>query len=96
MTAPVGVLDEMLPVTVDTSIPMKITVLPPAFQARESLNLGGLQTQTIYTLSCRYRTDIKPSFVLTEECCTERTFQILSIVPSDRMDDVDMTCVTSG
>ncbi len=95
ITAPAGVLNETLPVVVESSIPMRITVLPPAFQARESLNLGGLQTQTIYTVSCRYRTDIKPAFVLVEQCCTQRTFQILSIVPSDRQDAVDMTCVTS-
>lgn len=96
ITAPAGVLDETLPVNVDTSVPMSITVVPLQFQSRENLNLGGLQTQTIYTLACRYRTDLKPTFVLVEQCCTQRTFQILSIVPGDRKDAVDMTCVTSG
>jgi len=95
MTAPVGVFpaSDTLPIDIETSIPMKITVLPPAL---ESLNLGGFQTQTFYRLGCRYRTDIKPSFVLKEECCTQRAFQILSVVPSERQDDVEMTCVTSG
>ncbi len=97
ITAPAGVLDETLPVNVDTSVPMNITADPLQFQSRENLNIGGLQTKTIYTLECRYRTDMKPTFVLVEQCCTQRTFQIVSdIVPSDRKDAVKMTCVTSG
>jgi head-tail adaptor len=94
--APIGVLHETESVDVDSLVPMKIDVLPLAFQARENLALGGPQTQTVYTVTCRYRTDIKPAYVLKEECCTERTFQILAVIPSDRRDALDMTCVTSG
>ena len=96
ITAPAGVLDENVPVDVEASVPMKITVVPLPFQSRETLNLGGLQTQTLYAVTCRYRTDLKPSFVLVEQCCTQRTFQIMAIIPSDRQDAVDMTCVTRG
>jgi hypothetical protein len=79
-----------------TGVPTAITVVPVQFQSPERLDLGGLQTSTRYVVSLRYRTDVKASYVLVEECCTARRFQILSIVPSDRRDAIDMTCVTSG
>lgn len=91
-----GVLDESVAVNVATSVPMSVAALPPAFQPRESLAGGGLQTQTVYTLGCRYREDIRASFVLREECCTRRVFQILSVIPGDRRDGLEMTCVTNG
>lgn len=94
ITAPPGVLHESDTVAVADNVPMAITVLPLQFQERERLGQGGLQTQTIYTLTCRYREDLRPSFVLAEQCCTTRTFQILAIVPSDRKDALDMTCTT--
>lgn len=94
--APIGVLSDTDPVNVDTSLPMAIAVLAPQFQPRESLALGGLQTQTIYTVTCRYRDDIRASYVLKEECCTKRVFQILAVVPSDKRESLDMTCVTNG
>lgn len=94
--APIGVLNETVAVDVATGEPMKIDVLPLQFQAREKLDLGGLQTQTLYTLTCRYREDVRAAYALVEECCTQRTFQILAIIPSDRRDALDMTCVTSG
>lgn len=93
--APAGVLDDDA-VNVDAGVPAKIEVLPPAFQARESLALGGPRTQTLYNVTVRYREDLKASFVLNEECHTQRAFQILSVVPSDRGDFVEMTCVTNG
>lgn len=73
-----------------------ISVLPPQFQARESLQAGGLQTATQHMVSVRYRDDLLPSDVIVEECCTQRRFQILSIVPSDRRDAIDMMCVMAG
>lgn len=94
--APAGVLHETDPVDVATGVPMKIEVLGLPFQQREQLNLGGLQTQTIYTAVCRYRTDVKASYVLVESCCTQRTFQIVAVIPSDRRDATEMTCVTGG
>lgn len=94
--APLGVLDEAVAVNVDTDVPVMIDVLPPAFQANENLALGGLQTQTKYNVTCRYREDVRASYVLLEQCHTQRTFQILSVIPSDKHDNVQMTCVTHG
>ena len=96
ISAPGGVLHETDAVEIEDDVPMAITVLPLQFQERERLGQGGLQTQTIYTVSCRYREDMEPSFVLTEQCCTQRVFQILAITPSDRRDALDMTCTTRG
>lgn len=95
IVAPAGTLavDESV---VEAHVPMSVTVLPPQFQGREAQAGGALQTQTVYTVGARYRTDLSASYVLVEECCTERRFQIISIVPSDRRDAVDMTCVTQG
>lgn len=94
--APIGVLNESLPVVVEEGVPMALTVLPLAFQAREALQLGGLQNPTLYTAQCRYREDIRHDFELREECCTQRVFQIVAIIPGDRKDVLDMTCVTNG
>lgn len=94
--APIGVLDETLPVDIEASVPTKIDVVPLAFQQRETLQTGGLRTQTLYNVLMRYRTDLKASYVLVESCCTARTFQILAIIPGDRRDVVEMTCVTAG
>jgi hypothetical protein len=96
IVAPIGVLDDTVPVNIATSVPAKIEVVPLAFQQRESLQTGGLRTQTLYSVTLRYRTDMKASFILKEACCTERTFQILAVIPSDRRDAVEMTCVTNG
>lgn len=94
--APMGVLDEANAVSVDSSVPAAIAVFPPQFQPREGLAVGGLQAPTFYTVSVRYREDIRAAYVLREECCTQRTFQIVSVIPGDRKDVIDMTCVTNG
>ncbi len=96
LRAPVGVESEAADVDVDTNVAMKIDELPLAFQSREALGQGGLRTQTIYTLTGRYRTDVKASYIWIESCCTQRTFQILAIIPSPRRDSLAMTCVTNG
>jgi len=96
MRAPIGVLHETDAVDVDTQVYMKIEPLPLAFQQREQLAAGGLNTATTYTLTCRYRTDVRPAYVFVEHCCTQRTFQIVAIIPRDRRDALDLTCVTSG
>ena len=93
--APIGVLSETVAVDVDPYVRVKITVLPLAFQGREALGLGGVQAQTIYTVTARYREDISRSYVLREQCCTQRVFQIVAIVPGDRRDVIDMTCVVN-
>lgn len=94
--APAGTLLEDAASDVATGIPAAIDALPPQFQQREGMAVGGLQTSTTYLLSVRYREDLLPSYVLVEECHTQRRFQILSIVPSNRGDALDMQCVTSG
>lgn len=94
--APIGVLDESAAVTVEEGVRMAITVLPLPFQQREQLRIGGVGSQTLYTVTCTYRTDVQPSYVLLEQCCTQRTFQIVAIIPSDRRDVLAMTCVTNG
>jgi hypothetical protein len=96
MRAPIGVLHETEPVDVDPLVYMQIEALPLAFQQREQLAVGGLNTSTIYTLTCRYRTDVRPAYVFVERCCTQRTFQILAIIPRARRDALDLTCVTAG
>lgn len=94
--APIGVLHETDAVDIESGVPVKIEPVPLQFQPRERLATGGLQSQTLYTVTSRYRTDMRPSFVLVEECCTERTFQIVAIIPGDRRDALEMTCVTNG
>lgn len=81
---------------VEADVAAQISVLPPQFQPREALDLSALQTQTAYIVSLRMRTDLRASYVLRETCCTLREFQILSMVPSDHGDALDVTCVTSG
>lgn len=82
--------------TVERGVPAAILGWPVASQPREFLQLGGVQSQTHYTVNVSYRTDIQPTFVLVEECCTQRRFQIVAIIPTDRRDGLDITCVTSG
>lgn len=95
LEAPAGAIDVEAS-DLETHVPAAITVVPVNFQNRENQQAGGLQTATAYTVTVRYRTDLVASYVWREECCTQRRFQILSIIPSDRRDAVDMTCVTAG
>lgn len=82
--------------TIETGVAAAITVDMAAFQTPEALAAGGLATQTRYTVSVRYRTDIVASYVIEEECCTQRTFQIVGVIPSDRRDALDLRCVTAN
>lgn len=91
--APEGTRDEGSPDDLATGIPAKITALPLAFQQQERLAAGGVRAQTVYTIVVRYRDDIQGDLQLVEECCTERTFQILSIIPDDKLVDLELTCV---
>lgn len=94
--SPLAALNETQAVSVATGVPAKIEVVPLQFQHRESIAGGGLRTETIYTVTVRYREDLRASYQLLEQCCTQRRFQILAIIPSDRKDATDMTCVTNG
>lgn len=91
--APQGTRDTGSPDNLATGIPAKILALPPAFQQRERLEAGGVRAQTLYTITMRYRDDVQEDLQLIEECCMERTFHILSIVPDDRLIDLELTCV---
>ena len=81
---------------VEDEVAASIVVVPITFQAPERFGAGGVQSQTAYTVSMRYRTDLRASFVFRERCCTQREFYVRSIVPSDRRDAVDCRCVTDG
>jgi head-tail adaptor len=81
---------------IERRVPAAITPVPVAFQSKEGLAAGGMQSATTYVVSVRYRTDVSPAYVLVEECHTRRRFQVVAIVPTDRADAIDMTCVTAG
>ncbi len=81
---------------IERRVAAAITPDMAAFQPKEVLAAGGLQTSTFYTVSVRYRTDVAPSYVLVEECCTRRRLQIVGVVPTDRRDAIDFRCVTAG
>lgn len=81
---------------VEVHVPAAITVTPIEFQRPEGLGAGGLQSQVAYTVNVGYRTDLRGDYVLIEECCTERQFNIVSIIPTDRRDAIEMRCVTAG
>lgn len=92
--APAGVYpaSDAAAVDVATNVPMKIHPMP----ANEVLAIGGLQSRTAYVVTARYREDIEPSYVLVEQSGLQRTFQILSVVPADRSNWIDLTCVAAG
>ena len=96
VVAPVGVLSESVETSVASDVPTRIEVLAPPFQPTEGLATGGLRTDTRYALTMRYRTDIRASYVLREQCCTQRTFQIIVVIPSSKRDRLDLNCVTNG
>jgi head-tail adaptor len=95
ITAPANVLAPT-PVVVDQNVPAAIVVVPLNFQAYERMQASGLQASTTYTVKLRYRTDLTEAMHLDELCCTQRHFQILAIVPTDRRDGLELQCVTQG
>lgn len=95
IVAPAGTL-AVAEQVVAAQVPASIVVVPVQFQSPERFAGGGVQAQTSYTVSIRYRTDVQASYLFVEECCTRRRFEILAVTPSDRRDAVDMRCVTVG
>lgn len=93
--APAGTLadDEGI---VEEAVSASVVPWPISAQRGEAMGLGGVQGQTMYTVNITYRTDVPSSFVLQERCCTRRRFQILAVVPADKRDSLDLTCVTNG
>jgi head-tail adaptor len=76
-----------------TSIPAKIDAVPLQFQLQERIAAGGQNVQTLYSIVVRYRSDVEQKYEWHEDCCTQRTFQILSIIPDDTLSWLEMTCV---
>jgi head-tail adaptor len=93
LRAPAGSFGAATDTDLATSIPAKIVPVPLQFQAREQLSAGGLNGQTAYTITVRYREDVRRDHQLIEECHTQRTFQIVTIQPTDRGDALEITCV---
>lgn len=91
--APIGVLHESEPVSIATAVPMSVDEETPVLEQQA---LGGLRTETHYKLRSRYRTDVKASYVLLEQCCTQRRFEVLAVVPGERRDEMRFRCVTNG
>jgi head-tail adaptor len=91
--APEGTRDEGSPADLATGIPAKILAVPLQFQQAERLAAGGVRMQTLYTITMRYREDVAEDLQLVEECCTERTFHILSMIPDDQLTTLELTCV---
>lgn len=81
---------------VEARVPAAIEAWPIAFQRPENLQGGGVQSSTRYTVNIGYRTDVVQAYQILEQCCTQRRFQIEAIVPTQRRDGLNMTCVTAG
>lgn len=88
-----GVGDPAPAIDLDHDIPAKITAVPLQFQMQERLMLGGQSKQTLYSITVRYRDDVATDLVWLEECCNQRVFEILTLIPDDRLIDLEMTCV---
>ena len=76
-----------------TGIPARIEAVPLQFQQQERLAAGGLNRQTLYNVFIRYIEGIQADFELHEECHTQRVFQIVAMIPSDKLDWLDITCI---
>jgi head-tail adaptor len=88
--APSGTVNAGSPSTLAMGIAARIT--PLTIQQRERLAAGGLQGQSVYIITIRYRADVTHDLELVEECCNERTFRILSMIQSERLELLELTC----
>lgn len=91
--APEGTRGAGSPDELATGIPARIEAVPLQFQQQERLAGGGQHAQTLYAVTIRYRDDISEELQLIEECCTERTFNIVSIIPDDTLQWLELTCI---
>jgi hypothetical protein len=94
--APAGTRGDGTAQNLRTGMPANIAAVPLQFQQQERLAAGGIQAQTLYNIDMRYDDAVAKDLQLIEECCTERTFQIVSMIPSDKMDWLELTCVVAG
>lgn len=94
--APEGTSNEFegSPTELATAVPAKIQAVPLQFQQQERLAVGGVSSQTLYTITTRYRDDAREDLEWHEECCSQRVFRILSMIPDDKQIDMEYTCVT--
>lgn len=81
------------PAAVATGVPAKVIAVPLQFQQREQFGAGGLNGQTAYTVMVRYREDVRREYQWREECCTQRTFHIVAVQPTERGDGLECTCI---
>lgn len=93
--APQGTYGSGTATDIATGIPAKITAVPLQFQQQERLAVGGINSQTLYAIEIRYRDDLEKNYQLVEECCTERTFNIVQMIPSDKLDWWSLTCLVA-
>lgn len=91
--APEGTRGVGSPDDLASGIPAKIMAVPLAFQQQERIAAGGARAQTLYSITIRYRDDVYEDLQLVEECCTQRTFHILSMIPDDQLQSLELTCV---
>lgn len=94
--APEGTRGDGTAQTIASHIPASITAVPLQFQQQERLAAGGVNAQTLYSIDIRYRPDVAKDLQLVEECCTERTFNIVTMIPSDKMDWLSLTCLVAS
>src|SRR5688572_12053857 len=94
--APQGTRGTGSPEDLLTGIHASIDAVPLQFQQQERLAAGGLKGQTLYTIVIRYHEDVAGDLELLEECCTERTFRIVSMIPDDKLQFLELTCVEGG
>jgi head-tail adaptor len=88
-----GTGDPAPAVDLAASIEAKIEAVPLQFQLQERLAAGGQNVQTLYSITVRYRDDVLQQYEWHEDCCMQRIFQILSIIPDDKLLELQMTCV---
>ena len=86
-----GVGDPAPAVNIATGIAAMIEAMPLQFQQQERLAAGGISRETLYNIEMRYRGDIDAQFQLVEECHTQRRFNIVAMIPSDKMDWLKVT-----
>lgn len=77
-----------------THVPMQVAAIDLS-QQLEYLAAGGLQATATYVVTCRYREDIRMDAILVEECHAQRRLQIVSMVPTDKHDWLNMVCAVS-
>jgi head-tail adaptor len=92
--APEGTSNEFSgsPTEIATGIAASIEPLPLQFQQQERIAAGGQRGQVVYNVAIEYRDDLQANFEIHEECCMERTFHIVTMIPDDKLREWLLTC----